>query len=91
MNAGNPAQLYSERLARMDAAVELRATERVPFVYSSSFWSARLAGISFQEAMYDMDKYIAATRRAVELLQPDGSRLSPFRWAWRWKASTTSR
>jgi hypothetical protein len=71
MNATDPSQLYRERAARIEAAVSLRATNRVPFVYTSGFWSAHLAGISFQEAMYGMGKYLAATRQAVELLLAD--------------------
>jgi uroporphyrinogen-III decarboxylase len=71
MNATDHPQPYRERAARVEAALSLRASDRVPFVYTSSFWSAHLAGITFQEAMYDMGKYLAATRQAVELLQPD--------------------
>lgn len=64
-------ELYHERLQRIEDAVALRVTDRVPFIYSSNFWSARYAGISFRDAMYDIDGYTEATRQVVELLQPD--------------------
>lgn len=62
---------YQERVQRVADAVALRETDRVPFIYSSRFWSATLAGMTFEEVMYSVDKNIVATRKAVELLQPD--------------------
>jgi hypothetical protein len=67
---GNKA-LYLERVQRIADAVALRETDRVPFIYTSRFWSAKLAGMTFEEVMYSIDKNTAATRKAVELLQPD--------------------
>jgi uroporphyrinogen-III decarboxylase len=67
---GNKA-LYLERVQRIADAVALRETDRVPLIYTSRFWSATLAGMTFEEVMYSVDKNIAATRKAVELLQPD--------------------
>jgi hypothetical protein len=64
-------RLYQERLRRIEDAVALRESDRVPFVYSTIFWSAAHAGITFAEAMYDLDKYLAAHRRVIEWLQPD--------------------
>ena len=71
MHDDNPSDLYRQRLQRIEDAVALRESDRPPFVYSTNFWAARLAGITFQEAMYDIDKYIAASRQAIDLLQPD--------------------
>jgi uroporphyrinogen-III decarboxylase len=67
---GNKA-LYLERVQRIADAVALRETDRVPFIYTSRFWSATLAGMTFEDVMYSVDKNITATRKAVELLQPD--------------------
>lgn len=69
---------YNQRLQRIEDAVALRETDRAPFVYSSIFWSARYAGITFRDAMYDIDKYADATRQAVELLQPDAFSVLSF-------------
>jgi uroporphyrinogen-III decarboxylase len=69
-DGGNKA-LYLERSQRIADAVALKETDRVPFIYTSRFWSATLAGMTFEEVMYSVDKNIEATRKAVELLQPD--------------------
>ncbi len=63
--------LYAERSQRIADAVALKETDRVPFIYATRFWSAALAGISFEEAMYDVDKAVEATKAAIRLLQPD--------------------
>jgi len=62
---------YDDRLQRLEDAVALRQRDRVPFVYSTNFWSATCAGLTFQEAMYDIDRYLVAHRQAIEMLQPD--------------------
>ena len=72
MSETDSAQLYQERQQRIADNVALRETERTPFVYATRFWSASLAGITFQEMMYDVDKAIDVTRQALRLLQPDG-------------------
>lgn len=80
MGENSTTKLYNQRLQRIEDAVALLETDRVPFVYSSNFWSATYAGITFQEAMYDIDRYVDATRQVVELLQPDAfsTLLFPF-------------
>ena len=64
--------LYQERAQRIADNVGLRQTDRVPFIFGTRFWTAKLAGITFQEAMYDVDKAIDAWRAALRLVQPDG-------------------
>lgn len=71
MDDNNHVQFYNERVQRIEDAISLRESDRVPFVYSSNFWAATYAGITFEEAMYDTDKYIDASKKAIELLQPD--------------------
>ena len=80
MGVDQNTKLYNERLQRIEDAVALREPDRVPFIYSSIFWSAKYAGITFQDAMYDIDKYVDATRQVVELLRPDAfsTLLFPF-------------
>lgn len=65
-------ELFTERKQRVTDAVALRETDRVPFVFFSHFWPAKLAGITFEEAMHDADKLDDAYGQAVRLLQPDG-------------------
>lgn len=71
MNDTDGTALYNERLQRIEDAVALRESDRVPFIYSTNFWAAKLAGITFEEAMYDLDKYVTASKQAIHLLQPD--------------------
>jgi uroporphyrinogen-III decarboxylase len=72
MNKTNNTGLYNERWRRIEDAVSLRETDRVPFVYFSTFWATKLSGITYEQEMYDVDKYIDATRQAIDLLEPDG-------------------
>lgn len=64
-------ELHQERWQRIEDAINLRESDRVPFNFTSSFWHASLAGITFEEAMYDVNKNIAAAKQAIDLLQPD--------------------
>jgi uroporphyrinogen-III decarboxylase len=63
--------LYTERHTRLYDSISLKEVDRVPFAYATRFWAATHAGITFEEAMYDADKAIQATRDVLELLQPD--------------------
>ncbi|MBT3551373.1 MAG: hypothetical protein HN485_09585 [Rhodospirillaceae bacterium] len=65
-------ELFAERKHRVANAVALCETGRVPFIFFSLFWPAKLAGITFEEAMHDPDKLDDAYGQAVRLLQPDG-------------------
>ncbi len=71
MSEKSGAELFAEREKRLADNVKLIETDHVPFAYGSRFWPAKLAGITFQEFMYDTDKALDATRQAVRLLQPD--------------------
>ena len=70
-NGQSAEALYAERHKRLYDTIALKEVDRVPFAYATRFWAAAYAGITFEEAMYDADKAIEATRQAVELLQPD--------------------
>jgi len=71
MNEINNAALYDERWQRITDNIALRETDRVPFVYFSTFWATKLGDITFEEAMYDVDKYIDVTKQAIDMLNPD--------------------
>tara|TARA_B100000315_G_scaffold254577_1_gene295930 strand:- start:4097 stop:5326 length:1230 start_codon:yes stop_codon:yes gene_type:complete len=63
--------LYTERVNRMADHIALRETDRVPYTFFPTFWPARLAGITYKEAWYDINKMVDATRDAIHLLDPD--------------------
>lgn len=71
MNEIDNTALYDERWQRIVDNIALRETDRVPFVYFSTFWATKLGGITFEEAMYDVNKYIDVTRQALDMLNPD--------------------
>ena len=64
-------ELYAEREQRVQDAMDLKETDRVPLSLFSHFWPATLAGITFEQAMYDYDAFNDAMRQTLELLQPD--------------------
>ena len=71
MDKADNNKLYNGRWQRIEDALNLREPDRVPVVYLAHFWAARLSGYSYQEMMYDVDKYIEVSRKAMEMLQPD--------------------
>ena len=71
MTDTNNKAAYDERLKRLEDNVALKETDRVPFIYFSTFWAARLQGLTFAQMMYDVDKYIGVSKQAIAMLQPD--------------------
>ncbi len=64
-------QLYTERLTRVEDAIQLKEPDRVPFFPLTHFLAAKYAGITSEEAFYDIDKWLAANRVMIEGLEPD--------------------
>ncbi len=71
MTDTNNKAAYDERLKRLEDNVALKETDRVPFIYFSTFWAAKLQRLTFAEMMYDVNKYIAVSKQAIDMLQPD--------------------
>ncbi|RLC28646.1 hypothetical protein DRH13_06825, partial [Candidatus Woesebacteria bacterium] len=67
----SPEELYQERTTRVRDAIELREPDRVPFTPFITFFSATYAGLTFQEAMSDVDKLEMAIEKTVLDYQPD--------------------
>lgn len=70
--ATSPKELHDIRLKRIMDNIALKETDRVPYTYATRFWGAKHAGISFKDQMYDVEKAVSATRKAIEFLDPDG-------------------
>ena len=60
-----PEQLYAEREKRVNDVIQLKVPDRVPIMSLFGFFPARLAGITFEEAMYDYDKMMSAWINAM--------------------------
>ncbi len=71
MSERNGKELYAEREKRIQDSIALKETDRVPYSFFSHFWPATLAKMTFEEAMYDYDRYNDAMRQTLEVLQPD--------------------
>ncbi len=66
-----PEELLSERTRRVADAVKLEVPDRVPLMPFFSFFPAKYAGITFEEAMYDYDKLSMAWEKVILDFQPD--------------------
>jgi uroporphyrinogen-III decarboxylase len=65
-------ELYNERKMRVQDAIQLKVPDRVPIWFQdASFFPAKYAGITFQEAMYDSDKLFAAYEKTFTDFEPD--------------------
>ncbi len=63
--------LYAERQQRIADVVALKTPDRVPTFLFSTFWAARAAGMTCEQAMYDYAGLSAAMRKAIFELEPD--------------------
>jgi len=58
-------ELYQEGKKRIQDVIELKVPDRIPVMPLDSGWFVKYSGISWQEAMYDVEKLIAAKRKMV--------------------------
>jgi uroporphyrinogen-III decarboxylase len=66
-----PEELYEERERRVRAAIALEIPDRVPVVCLWGFFPAKVAGHTFEEAMYDYGKLMQSNIDAMIEYQPD--------------------
>ena len=55
------ASSYEEKLERMDRCVRLEKVDRVPIGVNLLYFSAKYAGITYEEMFYDQEKFISAS------------------------------
>jgi len=63
--------LYAERIKRVQDAIALRETDRVPTLMFSMFWHAHASGSTCREMMYDYDKLGRVFKPLLLDLEPD--------------------
>jgi hypothetical protein len=63
--AKSPQELYQEREKRIQDATELKIPDRIPFVPQDTGLFSKYTGLTWEEAMYDAGKYIAALKKTV--------------------------
>ncbi len=71
-------RLYRERARRIDDAVKLKKSDRVPVMVEFSYFPATYAGLPFAAAWYDYNGWLQATRKAICDFEPDLIHVTPF-------------
>jgi hypothetical protein len=72
------AELYREREKRVMDVVQGIKPDRVPVILDFGYMAARYAGMTYQEALYNLDKWVAANRQIVQDFAPDIYMSNPF-------------
>jgi uroporphyrinogen-III decarboxylase len=66
------AVLYKEREKRINDAIQLKEPDRVPiWFHDTGFFPAKYAGLTFQDAMYNIDKLFTAYKKTMNDFEPD--------------------
>lgn len=60
-----PEELFQERNKRVEDAIQLKQPDRVPSSLFFTFFPAKYAGISCEEAMYNYDKLAEVSQKAI--------------------------
>jgi hypothetical protein len=76
VGTGKSAGLYQERSQRVQDAIALRRSDRIPVIYETQFWHAAYAGYTVREVMYDYKRLTDSYRKAMVDLQPDSMHLN---------------
>lgn len=63
--------IYDARLTRLNDAIALKETDRVPSVFYSMFWYARYGGVTCKRMMYDYGALSGILRDILREFQPD--------------------
>jgi len=64
-------ELYEERKKRVLDAIALKQPDKVPIMLGSSFLAAKYAGITYQEAMSDQEKWLEANKKFIQEFDTD--------------------
>lgn len=64
-------ELYEERLKRLRDTIQLNVPDKVPTFVPFGYLPMKYAGLTREVAFYDLDKFVAATRKTVLDFQPD--------------------
>ncbi|RJP35741.1 MAG: hypothetical protein C4536_00135 [Actinobacteria bacterium] len=62
---------YTERMQRINGAIELRQPDRVPIFLAFGLFPARYAGMTYEEAFFNLDGWLSANQKAIGDFEPD--------------------
>lgn len=71
-----PEQLHSERVGRLECAIQLKVPDRVPVVFGVSYFPAKYAGVTCADAFYKPQKWKTAVKKTVIDLEPDSCNIT---------------
>ncbi len=66
-----PGELYKERLGRIEDAIKLKIPDRIPVLASFRYFSAKYAGMTYEETFYKPKEWIEANKTTILEYQPD--------------------
>jgi uroporphyrinogen-III decarboxylase len=67
-----PEESYKERERRITDAIQLKLPDRVPIWFQDlSYFAAKYTGITFEEALYNPDKWFVAEKKTITYFEPD--------------------
>lgn len=62
---------FEARTGRINDAIQLKVPDMVPIFPEFHLFPARYAGMTYEEAFYDLDRWLAANEKAILDYQPD--------------------
>ena len=67
----SPDVLMAERRKRIEDAIQLKQPDRVPIFIMQELFPATYAGITYKDAFYDQEKWLAANEKTILDFAPD--------------------
>ncbi|OFZ99232.1 MAG: hypothetical protein A3H35_19450 [Betaproteobacteria bacterium RIFCSPLOWO2_02_FULL_62_17] len=64
---------YDARWQRIMDCVALKQPDRMPTIFYATFWLAKYGGITYKELMYDYEKSLEISKKAVLEFEPDAA------------------
>jgi hypothetical protein len=65
------AELYQERLKRLEDAIQLKVPDRVPIFVSFGYFPAKYAGVTCEDAFFNPEKWNQASKKTILDFDPD--------------------
>jgi hypothetical protein len=62
---------YDARMQRINDAIQLKTPDRVPLLFAAHLFPAHYAGLTYEQAFYDLDEWLAASEKTILDYEPD--------------------
>jgi hypothetical protein len=64
-------QEFIARMQRINDAIQLKTPDRVPLLLAAHLFPARYTGLTYEQAFYDLDEWLAASEKTILDYEPD--------------------